>query len=147
MKLNYNTSLIYFRVDSCRSFMFIGVYIQPEGARYFNESLFPDLAKTLIDCNERGIVPIIGGDFNSRPGNFEILDDDEWKYEQNMDIRTNKHGRTFLRDLCQSCKVKPVNGLIYRNRVFHNDFTFFRGSAKSQIDFSMTNRKGRKYIE
>ena len=128
--------------------MFFGVYIQPEGARYFHESLFSELTKTLIDCNERGIIPFVGGDLNCRPGNLESLSDDNWKYVCNKDIRSNKHGRTFLRDLSRTCNIKPVIGLIYRNKVFDNDFTFFRGQeAKSQIDLSMMNDRGRKYIE
>ena len=90
-QIKYNTSHISFRIDTCPTFMFFGVYIQPEGARYFHESLFSELAKTLIDCNERGIVPFVGGDLNCRPGNLESLSDDNWKYVCNKDIRSNKH--------------------------------------------------------
>ena len=133
-QVKYELSHLSFRIDTCSSFMFIGVYTQPEGARHFHESMFSVLAKAIIACNEKGLVPIIGGDFNSRPGNSESLGNGNWKYEMNKDVNVHRHGRTLLRDLCSSSNVKPVNGLIYDKREFHDDFTFLRGCAKSQID-------------
>ena len=146
-QVKYDTSYISFRIDTCPSFMFYGVYIQPEGARYFHESLFTDLANSLMECNEKSFIPVIGGDLNCRPGNFENVSDAKWKYETNKDSTSNKHGKTYLKDLCCTCNINPINGLRYRSKVFSNDFTFFRGNKKSQIDLALTNKKGRKYIE
>ena len=146
-QIKYHLSHISLRIDTCPGFMFIGVYIQPEGARHFNGSMFSDLSQTIIDCHEKGLVPFIGGDLNSRPGNLDSLSNGKWKYDANRDVNQNKHGKTFFRDLCSACKIKPINGLIYDKKEFHNDFTFIRGSAKSQIDFSLTDDIGRKYIK
>ena len=147
-QIRFDSSFISFRIDTCPSFMFYGVYIQPEGARYFNEGLFTDLVSSLIECNEKNIVPIIGGDLNCRPGNFENVSNSKWKYNANKDLITNKHGRTFLKDLCLTCNINPINGLRYRKKIFDNDFTFFRGkNRKSQIDLTLTNDEGRKCIE
>ena len=50
--------------------MFIGIYIQPEGARHFNVNMYAEVATVLIDCHGKGITPDIAGDFNVRPGNL-----------------------------------------------------------------------------
>ena len=67
-QIKYHVSHISFRIDTFPKFVFIGVYIQPEGVRYFTESMFSDVARTIIDCHEKGLIPFIGGDFNSRAG-------------------------------------------------------------------------------
>lgn len=143
-QMKYYASHISFRIDTCPKFMFIGVYIQPEGGRYFDERMFTDLATTIMDCHEAGLVPYIGGDFNCRPGNFDAFSN--WKYSPNTDATINKHGRTYFTDLCRACNVKPINGLVYKKQKFDNDFTFVRGKSQSQIDFSLTDDVGRKFI-
>ena len=143
-QVKYCSSHISFRIDTCPKFMFIGVYIHPEGAPYFDECMFADLAKTIIDCHEAGLVPYIGGDFNSRPGNFDTFSN--WKYVPNTDATVNKHGRTYFTDLCRACDINPINGLVYKGNKFDNDYTFVRGKSQSQIDFSLTDDIGRKYI-
>ena len=55
--VKYHVSHISFRIDIFPKFLFVGVYIQPGGARYFNESMFSDLAKTVIECREKGLIP------------------------------------------------------------------------------------------
>ena len=119
-QIKYHPSHISFRIDICPKFIFIGVYLQPEGAHYFNINMFSNLAKTIIDCHLKGLIPFIVGDFNSRPGHLESLSNGEWKYGTNKDIKVNKHGRTFFRDLCFAGNVKPVNGLIYGSRCFYS---------------------------
>ena len=145
-QVKYHVSYISFRIDTCPGFMFVGVYIQPEGARHFKESMFSDLSLILIECHEKGLIPFIGGDFNSRPGNLDSLGDGKWRYNANKDTNQNQHGKTFFRDLCAACKVNPVNGMIYDKKEFQNDFTFVRGRAKSQIDFVLTDDIGRRHI-
>ena len=109
--------------------MFIGTYIQPEGARNFNVDMYSEVAE-------------VAGDFNARPG----FNDGIWNYEPNKDVVTNKHGRTCFRDLCMSTDIRPVNSLKYGRRVVHNDFTYFGGNGKSQIDFCLTDNVGKKCI-
>ena len=96
----FNESFISFRLDIAPQYIFIGVYIQPEGARSFNLNMFADVGALLAECKEKGLTPYVGGDFNSRPGDLNVLDDDDtWKYEPNVDNNTNKHGRRFFKDL------------------------------------------------
>ena len=39
----------------------------------------------------------------------------------------------------------PINHK-YRNKVYHGDFTYIKNDKKSQIDFALTNKEGRKCI-
>ena len=66
----FNDSYISFRLDIAPRYVFIGAYIQPEGARNFKVNMFADVGAILSDCKEKGLIPYIGGDFNSRPGDF-----------------------------------------------------------------------------
>ena len=66
-QVQYNTCYVAFRLDFCQNFMFIGIYIQPESSKYFSPNMFSDVASLLLDCKEKSIVPIVGGDFNARP--------------------------------------------------------------------------------
>ena len=144
----YNTAFISFRIDIVPDVVFIGVYIQPEGGRYFNVNMFSDLGALLVEYREKGITPFIGGDFNSRPGDLQKLGNNKsWIYERNKDEKTNKHGLTYFKDLCFIGNVQPVNGLKYRGKTFDNDFTFFRQNGKSQIDFCLTNKDGRNMLK
>ena len=70
--VEYHASFISFRLDLVPKNVFIGSYIQPEGARYFNPIMFSDLASFIQDARSNGLTPYVGGDFNSRPGNFNI---------------------------------------------------------------------------
>ena len=75
---------------------------------------------------------IIGNSFMTRfsHGNKHT----EWKYEMDKD---NKYCRAIY--ALQVNNVKPVNGLIQKNKEFDHVFTFIHGEAKSQIDFPLTD--------
>ena len=97
-------------------------------------------------CHDSGCIPYIGGDLNSRVGNFAMLKSSSWQYVDNVDVKTNKHGRTFFKDLCYACNVMPINGLRYKNLKIDNDFTYVGGNGSSQIDFALTDIRGRSNI-
>ena len=144
----FNDSYISFRLDIAPKYVFVGVYIQPEGARNFKVNMFAEVGGFLNDCKEKGLIPFVGGDFNSRPGDLNALNnDDTWKYEPNVDQHTNTHGRTFFKDLCFVGNVKPINGLIFSRKTFKNDFTFLRCNGRSQIDLCLTNSNGRRLVK
>ena len=107
--------------------------------------MFSNLAKLTVDHHDKGLVPYIGGDFNTRVGDFSSLgNNNTWNYEANT--ISNKHGRTYFCDLCAVTKIKPLNGLKCTGKVTHNNFTFFGGRRNSQIDFALTNNAGRKNL-
>ena len=147
-QVQFNEAYISFRLKLVPNFVFIGVYVQPEGARNFNVHMFAEVGALLADCDQKGLVPYVGGDFNSRPGDLHLINSDTtWTYEPNIDSKTNKHGKTFFRDLCCAGNVKPINGMKYYGKTYDNNFTFIRSNGQSQIDFCLTNATGRRTIK
>ena len=143
--LTHNACYIAFRLDTVPSYIFGGVYIQPENSRYFTPNMFAELDTLLSRCVEYNYTPYIGGDFNSRLGDLNILST-SWHYHKNVDQTTNKHGRTYMTDICKRNYIYPINHLKYNGMTFKGDFTYFKNEKKSQIDFVLTNNNGRKYM-
>ena len=143
----FRDSHISFRLAVIPKFVFFGVYIQPEGARYFDATMFSSLSSDIIDTTNKGLVPIIGGDFNARAGNINdwLLGGTSWSYNENIDKTTNKHGRTFFKDLCLTAGIMPINCLAFKSNI-DNKYTYYSGQGKSQIDFALTNLAGRRFI-
>ena len=61
--VRYREAHISFRVKLYPKYVFFGVYIQPEGARFYDASMFSELVTDLLDCQSKGLIPYIGGDF------------------------------------------------------------------------------------
>ena len=131
--LSYGECYITFRFNFAPNYIFGGVYIQPENAGYFNPSMCAQLASILSHCVECNYIPYIGGDFNARLGNWNLLSK-SWHYSNNIDTITNKYGRTFMTDICKRNNIYPINHLKYKHE------------KKSQIDFILTNCMGREFI-
>ena len=144
--ITYNECFMTFRLDFTPERMFGGVYIQPEGSKYYSDKMFADFDQELLKCCEHGYIPFIGGDFNSRLGNLNTIAPNTWKYEDNCDITTNNHGRTLLNDICKRNKIYPINHLKYKGKVFNGDFTYIKNDKKSQIDYVITNNQGRSEV-
>ena len=147
-RIRYSDSHISFQLDITPGYEYFGVYIQPEGARYFNPSMFSRLASDIISSRENGMIPLIGGDFNSRIGDpSSFVNSSSWSYNINIDTITNKHGRTFFRDFCSTCDIMPINCVKFRNLDIDNDFTVIGGNGRSQIDFALTDAQGKREIQ
>ena len=147
-RTRFHTSYISLQLDIVPNCMFMGVYFQPEGTRYFEPSMFSDVVSALIECTESGVVPYIGGDFNSHIGDPNIINTSgQWRYNQNKDVISKKHGRTYFRDLCNTTGVMPINCLKYDRKNIDNDFTFYGGNGNSQIDYALTHIEGRRTIK
>ena len=127
MQTIYGTSFISLSLDICPKYVFIGAYIK--------------------ECHDNGKVVFMGGDWNSRRGNFNLLSDDStWIYNNNIDNIKNGHGRIFSPEICKVGKMIPINHLKYKGNVFDGNFTYQSGHKKRQIDFVMTDIKGRENI-
>ena len=144
--VQYETCFVSFRLDFAPSFIFIGMYIQPESSRYFSTDLFGLLSDLLISVNERNLIPIMGGDMNCRFGNLSDAFHGKGLYEQNVDIIDNYNGRNHGIDVCNSGNIFPLNHLKYKNRTFDGNYTYFKADKRSQIDFAFTNNEGIKHI-
>ena len=143
-QIKYNTCYISFRLDFCPELIFIGTYIQPESSKYFSPNMFADVASLLIDCKEKLLTPMIGGDFNSRPGDINQFSD--MNYTSNMDKTSNNHGTTYFPDICKTGDIFPLNHLKYKNKQYIGNFTYHKTGKNSQIDFVLTNKNGMYYI-
>jgi len=105
--------------------------------------MFAEISAHLVDCHNKSHTPIIGGDFNSRPGNFDIFCN--MNYAPNQDQNRNSHG-TYFTDLCNIGSVFPLNHLKYKGKQFPGKYTYHKSGKNSQIDFVLTNKSGLQNI-
>ena len=138
--------LLNISIGLCTRYNIRRCYVQPESSKHYSDRMFTDVDQMFSKCHENGYIPFIGGDFNSRLGNLNNISSKTWKYEDNCDVITNKHGRTFMVDICKRNKIYPVNHLKYKEETFHGDFTYIKNEKKSQIDYIFTNTRGRNEI-
>ena len=138
--LSFSECYVTFRFDFAPTYIVRGVYIQPENSKYFSPNMFAELDSLLSRCIECDYIPFIGGDFNSRLGDLNLLSK-SWHYSKNVDVATNVHGRTFMTDICKRNDIYK-----YKCTNFEGDFTYIKNEKKSQIDFTSTNSDGRNHI-
>ena len=141
----YNVCFISFKLSNVPSYIFIGVYIPPEDSPYADPACFARLNTLLMENLRKGVIPFIGGDFNSRIGNMEDLRNN-WTYFPNCDTTVNNYGKTYFIDLCRTCKINPVNNLKYKGKYLKGDFTYIKGRKASQINL-LTNNDGLSNIQ
>lgn len=137
---------ISFRLHLCPIYRFIGTYIQPEGGKYADSSQFAELDLLTSNDRELGIIPLLGGDLNCRPGDIGTWHQN-WNFSENCDKNKNTYGRLYFKSLCLSTDLIPLNGLMLGNKKFDNEFTFFRGNQHSQIDYILTTSEAFKSLE
>ena len=146
--VTYNTCFISLRLDQIPHFAFIGTYIQPEGSSHFDPDMFGTLGSHVLSLHEKNLIPILGGDMNCRFGELNnAFQEQRLAYLDNKDNVSNHHGRTYGIELCNSCKIFPLNHLRMYNKTHQGDFTYFKAERKSQIDLVFTNRAGIKYVK
>ena len=130
--VTYNTCFISFRLDHVPQYVFIGVYIQPEGSSHFDPNMYGALGSHLLSIYERKLVPILGGDMNCRFGDMnKAFQEQRLAYTENVDNVSNHHGRTYGVDICNSCKIFPLNHLRKCNKTYPGDFTYYKAEKKS----------------
>ena len=145
--ITYGSCYTSLRLDFIPGYIFIGAYIQPASSNHFDTNMFGELSSILLDSNERGLIPIMGGDINCRFGNMNhAFREQHLSYQENVDKTTNSNGITYGIDVCNSGKVFPINHLKLGKRTFPGDHTYHKAGKKSQIDFVFTNRAGTKDI-
>ena len=69
----------------------------------------------------------------------------KWRYNTNVDDFRNINGSYFV-SMCESLNILPLNHCIYYDKFFDGDFTYHKFGKRSQIDFILTNNKGRKLV-
>ena len=143
--LSYSDCYVIFRFDFAPSYIFDGVYIQLENSKYLTSRMFAEVDSLLSHCIEYNYIPYIGGDFNSRLGDLNLLSN-TWHYSENVDAVTNKHGRTFMMGVCKRNDIFPINHLKYKRATFEGNFTYHKNEKRSQIYFALTNSTARSNI-
>ena len=110
--------------------------------------MFAELCAHVIDCHELGKIVYLGGDFNSRPGDFNCVTDKSfWNYSENVDKNCNSHGMSFFKDLCSTVNVMPLNHMKFNDEYMQGDFTYHKGDLKSQIDYVLRDRDGLDFVD
>ena len=145
--VTFKSSFIAFSLDMFPHVVFIGAYVKPENSNYFDPLMFSEICSFIVECHNSHKIVFIGGDFNCRVGNLNsMMRNNLWKYDQNVDTITNSHGRIYFPALCDTAKIMPINHLNYKRRKFMGDYTYQKQDRKSQIDFVLTDKTGRDFI-
>ena len=112
----------------------VALYIPPSNSIYFDEKYFSnlELVYSMFDSYQLLIL----GDFNCRIGtphnNIHV------NYTPNPDLTINTNGSRLNRWISGK-EILILNGYNSDSKSFDSNFTFFRGSSRSQNDLVMSN--------
>lgn len=145
--LRYTKFTISFTLSVVKKVFFMGVYIYPPTSPNYKDT---DYAEVINEINYwlcKGFHPYVGGDFNSRIGNINMisLKSLNWRYAENSDTVINLNMIHFS-NMCEVLKILPLNHCKYSHKEFDGGYTYFKADKKSQIDYVMTNNAGRKNV-
>ena len=112
------------------------IYIPPSDSLYFDDIYFINI-ELLIEHFKYNKL-IIVGDLNSRCGNTRHLIP-SINHIPNPDKIKNGNGKKIQRILQDDERLVMLNGLVSDQMVYDSNFTFYRGTLKSQVDIAFTN--------
>ena len=118
---HYNDQL-WFRLNWAPNFRFCAAYIAPPDSPYYSPQDLATLHEYAISQSDNAVIM---GDLNSRMPHLDQLSDavNNVRYSKNVDTVSNTNGK-HLTEICVMSGLKPVNHLIYRDKVFDGNFTF-----------------------
>ena len=145
--IRFSKCTLSFSLSILPGFCFILVYMYPLDSMNYELNDFGIYSEEISYWLDYGFTPYIGGDFNSRLGNLNILSQRslKWRYNNNFDDIVNGHGR-LLSNVSELHNILPLNHCCYYDKVFDGKFTYHKAGKRSQIDFVFTNQGGRKFI-
>ena len=146
--MRFTKCSISFSISVFPNIFFMGVYVYPSSSNNYRET---DFAIVINEANywmTKGFHPYIGGDFNSRIGDLNVISKKSlnWRYTDNCDSGINDN-KIFFTDMCDILNILPLNHCIYLKKLFDGDFTYFKANKKSQIDFVLTDNVGRRNVD
>ena len=146
--LRFTKCTISFSIYIIPKIFFIGVYIYPGDSVNYEDADFGTLIEEINYWLSKGYVPYIGGDLNSRIGDISKISEKSlnWRYDKNVDNNTNLNYNNFS-NICEILKILPLNHCIYGDSKFEGNWTYFNANRKSQIDYVLTNNKGRQHVQ
>ena len=116
--------------------IFVATYIPPNNTNYYTDIYYENL-RIILDTFIFNKKIYIFGDMNSRIKND--FPHNNFQYRINPDQYCNQNGRQLIDILREFKDLLIVNGICYNDRIMDSNFTFFRGSRTSQIDFVLCN--------
>ncbi len=145
--IRFTKCTLSFSISIIPGFSFMLVYMYPYDSYNFELNDFGILSEEISYWINNGFVLYMGGDYNSRLGDINIISQKtlKWRYKQNIDTTINCHGRQ-LAGICELHKLLPLNHCCYYDKVWDGKHTYHKAGKNSQIDFVFTNQNGRKYI-
>ena len=138
--IRFSKCTISFSISTIPKVFFMGVYVYPFDSYNHDISDYGIVVEEVKYWLDKGYIPFIGGDFNSRIGNINEVSVNslKWRYNDNIDLNRNANYKNFS-NMCGVLKVLPLNHCMYRNTQFEVDWTYFKGNKKSQIESRVAN--------
>ena len=145
--IRFSKCTLSFSIATIPNCYFMLVYMYPLDSINYNLGDFGILIEEMTFWDRLGYLPFIGGDFNSRIGDINILSQKKlkWRFETNLDETINSHGQR-LANIFEIMNVLPLNHCKYYNKIWKGNFTYQKGKKRSQIDFVLTNSQGRRLV-
>ena len=129
--VRFSKCTISFSLTNMPNVFFMGVYIYPTDSSNHDVGDFGIVIEEIRFWLNKGFLPYIGGDFNSRIGNFDKLSAKtlKWRYSDNIDQCHNPNHKNFM-NMCELLKILPLNHCIYKNTHFQGHWTYFKANRK-----------------
>ena len=145
--LRFTKCSISFTLTHVPETFFMGVYIYPPASSNYSDADYAVVINEINYWTGKGFHPYIGGDFNSRVGDLNIISAESlnWRYTQNADPNVNPTKQHFS-DMCEVLKILPLNHCLYGCKEFDGGLTYFKANRTSQIDFVLTDNVGRRNV-
>ena len=137
---------LWFRLNWAPNFRFCAAYIAPSDSPYYSPQDLATLHEYAISQNDNVVIM---GDLNSRIPHLDQLSDavNNVRYSKNVDTVSNTNGKR-LTEICVTSGLKPVNHLIYRDKVFDGNFTFKqKQNWISQIDWVVMSCRALPHLQ
>ena len=122
-----------------------GCYIVPRDSPYADEGDFAKISNVFSPRNCDTVI-IGGGDVNSRVGDMKVRLPAQCSYRKNVDEVTNEYGK-LLTSVCQTSKCFILNNMNIGSVSLGGDYTFRKGSRKSQNDLILSNKSGLSVVQ
>ena len=101
--LRFTQFTISFTLSVVPDIFFMGVYIYPPSSPNFKDTDYAEVINEISYWLSKGLHPYIGGDFNSRIGDINVISSHslKWRYAVNIDTGANTN-KTGFSNMCST---------------------------------------------
>ena len=118
------------------NFIFASIYIPPSNSVYYSDIYWENL--DFIYNKFKASHLIVIDDMNARIGTVKY-NNRLFSHNKNPDEIVNINGSRLIRWVNEKEHFVIVNGLIFNDKLFDTDFTYYRGNVRSQNDLVFSN--------